>query len=421
MRLPHRSSSFSFPSVAGGKLILVPLLLIVAVPVIDIWLPPNLHIAPLLVIAPTFSTVFAGPRLAASVGALAVLAQVVAGLERHSLSDERVTLEVVSLVIVSVLATLFCWLRDQRTAQLERAHLISETAQSAVLRPLPPRAGPLRIATEYHPSEPDTRVSGDLFAVARTAHSTRLLIGDVRGKGLASISRTSIMLGAFRAAAHRQSPLPELAAYLEGSVHWGLAELSLTEEDVAECFVTAVVADIPDDDPIVNLVCMGHPPPLLLHDGAAVPLEIRRPAPPLGLGTLGDASYAPETFPFGPGDQLLLYTDGVTEARDADGVFYPLSERAALAGLAAGGSAAGPEELLRHLTRDLLSYVGGSLGDDMAMIATMRDPGGLLGRSPSCEAAAGDTDGDTDGGTDGGSGGGETRSPNSSRSAWLVP
>lgn len=412
MRLPHRSSSFSFPSVQGGKLILIPLLLVVAIPVIDIWLPPNLHIAPLLVIAPTFSTVFAGPRLAASIGGLAVLAQVVAGLERHTLSDERVTLEVVALVIVSVLATLFCWLRDQRTAQLERAHLISETAQSAVLRPLPSRAGPLRIATEYHPSEPDTRVGGDLFAVARTAHSTRLLIGDVRGKGLTSISRTSIMLGAFRAAAHRQSPLPELAAYLEGSVHWGLAELSLTEEDVAECFVTAVVADIPDDDPIVNLVCMGHPPPLLLHDGAALPLEVRRPAPPLGLGTLGDASYVPETFPFGPGDQLLLYTDGVTEARDPDGAFYPLFERAARAGLAADGSAEGPEELLRHLTSDLLAYVGGPLGDDMAMIATTRVPRDPRGR-PACEAATGDTDG--------GSGSGETRSPNASRSAWLVP
>jgi serine phosphatase RsbU (regulator of sigma subunit) len=405
MRLPHRSSWFSFPSVQGGKLILVPLLLVVAVPVIDIWLSPNLHIAPLLVIAPTFATAFAGPRLAASIGVLAVASQIIAGLERHMLSDERVTLEVVALVIVSALATLFCHLREQRASQLERAHVISDAAQSAVLRPLPTRAGPLRIATEYHPSEPDTRVSGDLFAVARTAHSTRLLIGDVRGKGLPSLNHTSIMLGAFRAAAHRQSPLPELAAYLEGSVRWGLAELSPAEEDVGESFVTAVVADIPDDDPVVNLVCMGHPPPLLLRDSAAFPLEIRHPAPPLGLGTLGDASYVSETFSFGPGDQLLLYTDGVTEARDSGGVFYPLPERVALADRAAGGPAGGPEELLSHLTTDLLAYVGGPLGDDMAMIATMRDSW-----DPRDPGDAGS-----------GSPGAETRSPGASRSAPLVP
>jgi serine phosphatase RsbU (regulator of sigma subunit) len=360
-------------------LILVPLLLIVAIPVIDIWLPPDLHLAPLLVVAPTFAAAFAGPRLAATLGALAVLAQVVAGLERHSLDTERVLLEVVALVVVTMLVTLFCYVRERHKGQLARAHLISETAQSAVLRPLPSRAGPLRIATEYHPSEPDTRIGGDLFAVARTANSTRVLIGDVRGKGLTSISRTTIMLGAFRAAAHRQAPLPELAAYLEGSVQWGLAELSLTEDDAGECFVTALVADIPDNESVVEFVSMGHPPALLLHDGVAIALEMRGTAPPLGLGALGNASYVPQSFPFRRGDQLLLYTDGVSEARDEDGVFYPLAERAAVAGRAAVWSDQGPDELLRHLTADLLSYAGGSLNDDMAMIAitwvpTVADP-----------------------------------------------
>ncbi|MCA1223664.1 PP2C family protein-serine/threonine phosphatase [Streptomyces sp. 8L] len=358
---------------AGGSILIVaPLMLIVAIPVADYYLPGDVHIAPLLTVAPTFTAAVAGVRTTAAVGVLAVAAQIGVGLERHSLGSEQVLLELSALVLVSLLLILFCYLRERRQDQLRRARLISDTAQAAVLRPLPTDAGPLRIATEYRPAETDTRIGGDLFALARTAHSTRLLIGDVRGKGLDSISDTTIMLGAFRAAAHRQAPLPELVAYLEGSVHWGLAELSGVEADVGERFVTAAVVDIPDDDPVIHLVTCGHPPPLVLSGGTATPMRARQPAPPLGLGGLADTTYAAESFPFAHGDQLLLYTDGVSEARDGEGVFYPLHERAAKAGQESSWSTGGPRALLDRLTRDLLEYAQGRLDDDMAMIAVTR-------------------------------------------------
>ncbi|WP_329391912.1 PP2C family protein-serine/threonine phosphatase [Streptomyces sp. NBC_01716] len=347
----------------------MPLTIVIAVPLIDLWLPRNLHVAPLLVVAPTITAAFAGPRLVAAIGGLAVLSQIVAGLEKQALGDERVVLEVVSLVVVSALVTLFCYLRERHQAQLTRAQLVSETTQLALLRPLPPHAGPLSIASEYRSAEPDSRLGGDLFAVTRTEHSTRFLIGDVRGKGLTSLNGTSIMLGAFRATAHRQAPLPELAAYLEGSVHWGLGELDHAQDESGEWFVTALVADIPDDEQAVHVVNMGHPPPLMIHEAAATPLLVRRPAPPLGLGGLGEASYVEEIFPFRRGDFLLLYTDGVSEARDSEGDFYPLAERAAVAGRSAVWSDGGPSAMLQHLFGDLLSYAGGELGDDMAMIA----------------------------------------------------
>ncbi|GGJ79188.1 hypothetical protein GCM10011583_08440 [Streptomyces camponoticapitis] len=362
---------------AGGALILVPLAIVVAVPVIDIWLPRNLHVAPLLVVAPTFTAAFGGPRLVAAIGGLAVLSQIVAGLERQALGDERVVLEIVSLVVVSVLVTLFCYLRERHQRQLVRAQLVSETTQLALLRPLPPHAGPLRIASEYCSAEPDSRIGGDLFAVTRTEHSTRFLIGDVRGKGLTSLNGTSIMLGAFRATAHRQAPLPELAAYLEGSVHWGLSELDHAQDESGEWFVTALLVDIPDDEQAVHVLNMGHPPPLLIHEAAATPLLVRKPSPPLGLGGLGEASYEEETFPFPRGDSLLLYTDGVSEARDREGNFYPLADSAAVAGRSAVRSNGGPSALLKHLLDDLLAYAGGELGDDMAMIAvSWGEPGG---------------------------------------------
>ncbi len=74
-----------------------------------------------------------------------------------------------------------------------------------------------------------------------------------------------------------------------------------------------------------------------------------------------------QTFPFAAGDVLLLYTDGVLEARDRSGTFYPLAERvAAWAGLH-------PQALLDHLCEDLLAHAtGNTLGDDAAMVAIER-------------------------------------------------
>ncbi|WP_255952129.1 PP2C family protein-serine/threonine phosphatase [Streptomyces odontomachi] len=358
---------------SGGSLIIAPLVLIVAIPVSDYFLPSTVHLAPLLAVAPAFTAAVAGPRVTGLVCALAVVAQVVAGAERDELGTEQVLVEVCALILLSVLLVLFCYVRETKQDQLNRARLISETTQRAVLRPLPRHAGPLGIATEYRPAESDSHIGGDLFALARTVGSTRLLIGDVRGKGLDSINDMSIMIGAFRAAAHRQSPLPELVAYLEGSVHWGLAELAGAESDVGERFVTAVVADIPDDEPVIHLVSCGHPPPLLLTDGTSTTLTVRHPAPPLGLGGLARTAYVAETFAFPEGGQVLLYTDGVTEARDRTGTFYPLAERAEAAVKAT--RAMGPELLLARLTDDLLGYVGHRLEDDMAMIAVRRGSG----------------------------------------------
>ncbi|WP_313904694.1 SpoIIE family protein phosphatase [Streptomyces sp. SLBN-118] len=87
-----------------------------------------------------------------------------------------------------------------------------------MLRPLPQRIGPLRIASVYLAAEAEAQIGGDLYAAARTAQGTRLIIGDVRGKGLEAIGDAALRLGAFRAAAHRQADLPALVAYLEGTV-----------------------------------------------------------------------------------------------------------------------------------------------------------------------------------------------------------
>ncbi len=129
------------------------------------------------------------------------------------------------------------------------------------------------------------------------------------------------MLGAFREAAHDAPDLVGVAHRVETSMSRRATELSGTER--AERFVTAVFAEIAEDEKIVRIVNCGHPPPLLIGPDGVTELEPTDPSPPINLGVLIGDHYHAEVQPFRPGEQLLLYTDGVTETRDRDGNFYP--------------------------------------------------------------------------------------------------
>ncbi|MET8647373.1 PP2C family protein-serine/threonine phosphatase [Streptomyces sp. NPDC004675] len=349
--------------------LLGPLAVIVAVPVADAFLPPDIHVAHVLDIAVAVVALSTGPRLTALIGSLSVLSLIVAGAERSILNTESVIVELGALTALCASLVLFTHLRDRSQQKLLRCRSISDATQRVLLRPLPERAGPIALASQYRSAEADARIGGDLYAVARTSGSTRLLIGDVRGKGLASISDTAVVLGAFRAASHRQIPLPQLVGHMDDAIRWGLAEFSGSEDDVAERFVTAAIVDIPDDEPVVHLVSCGHPPPLLLHRDtpAATALVVPEPAPPLGLGAISSSLYVPATFPFDEGDRLMLYTDGVTEARDQSGVFYPLAERVT------NWAHHEPETMLHQVVTDLQEYTNGHLNDDMAIVVARRD------------------------------------------------
>ena len=342
----------------------VPLSLIVAVPVADLFVPPDIHLGHLLAVAPAFTAAVAGTRLTAAAGVLALIA---AGAERDTLTTEDVLVELGALIAISALAVLFTVFRARQNRELASVRRVSAATQRVVLRPLPARAGPLSIASAYRAFDADSTIGGDLYAVTRGAGSTRLVIGDVRGKGLASIGSTAVMLGTFRALAHRQLPLPELAAHLEGAVRWDATENAGPETDVGEGFVTAVIADIPDDEPVVRLVSCGHPAPLLLTHHRVTALTVPEPAPPVGLGWLSAAPYVPATFSFAQGDRLLLYTDGVSETRDRDGAFYPLAER-----VTAWADQA-PTDLVGSIIDDLAAYAATPFNDDMALVVIQRD------------------------------------------------
>ncbi|MEU5658494.1 PP2C family protein-serine/threonine phosphatase [Streptomyces sp. NPDC047737] len=345
----------------------VPIALMTAIVVIDVLAPPDIHLGPLLVAAPAITASFAGPWGTGLVAALAVVAQgVIAVLrDRDDLFSANHEAQMAGLILVGASLVVFCVLRERRANELTQVRYVAETAQRVVLRPLPRRIGGLRVASLYLAAEAEAQIGGDLYAAVRASSCTRLIIGDVRGKGMTAVGDAALLLGAFRAAAHREATLTELVTYLDGSVCWGMTEPGETDRS-AESFITAAVLDIPDEGSMVHMIDCGHPPPVLLRDGCASTIEASRPAPPLGLGDLARPQYHIDTFTFEAGDLLLLYTDGVIEARGPSGSFYPLTERIA------GWTENDPDAFLRRLRRDLLDHAGGRLGDDAAMIAIGR-------------------------------------------------
>ncbi|MFJ3235594.1 PP2C family protein-serine/threonine phosphatase [Streptomyces sp. NPDC086787] len=350
---------------SSHALLLLPVTLIVVITVAAIRSPADVHLGPTLVIAPALTPSFAGPRATAAVGVLAVAAQAVIADLHGGLTSANHIVQLVTLTVLSMLIVIYCAIRERRNAQLAQVRSVAEAAQHVLMWPLPEQIGPLRIASLYLAADDEAQIGGDLYATTRVQNMARVLIGDVRGKGLSSIGEAALLLGAFREAAHRHTGLPELAVTLEQSISRYTADFESPDE-AGERFATALLVEIPDDDPVTRLTSCGHPPPLLLSPGHAVTVPTLHPAPPLGVQATEPGDYTLDVFSFEAGDTLLLYTDGVIEARDAGGRFYPLAERVAQ------WTEASPEALMHHIRRDLLGHCGGRLDDDAALIALHR-------------------------------------------------
>ncbi|MEU4093453.1 PP2C family protein-serine/threonine phosphatase [Streptomyces sp. NPDC026673] len=325
--------------------------------------PLAVHLSPLLVAAPTCTATFARTRFTAVVALLAAAAVLL--VDRHDglLHSPLLPIHIGAMLMVSAFVIAARALHDRDLRELAQVRAVSETAQRVLLRPIPPELGRFRVASMYRAATAHALVGGDLYAAARTGRATRLLIGDVRGKGLPAVDDACAVLGAFREAAQQYRTLPELAASLERSVRRHLGELTAIAPDSSERFITALLIELPDDEEIVRVVSCGHPPPLLRQGDQVTLLPVARPAPPLGLAADTPSAFRLDTVAFGPGDTLLLYTDGLAEARDSAGEFFPVLDRAAT------WTWDCPRRLVQHVGLDVDRYVGRNLQDDLALVA----------------------------------------------------
>jgi serine phosphatase RsbU (regulator of sigma subunit) len=199
----------------------------------------------------------------------------------------------------------------EQSGRLAKVTRVADVVQRAILAPPPRRLGSLLLAARYVSAAAEARVGGDLYEVVRRPNAVRMLIGDVRGKGLAAVRTATIVLGEFRAAAVDITDLGGVAEHIDRRIRPYLGD---------EDFVTATIAEVTDDGRY-SLVCCGHPPALLSRDGCMHELKVDHHALPLGLGTEPTV----HTGRLSPGDRLLLYTDGITESRLPDGRFIDLS------------------------------------------------------------------------------------------------
>jgi serine phosphatase RsbU (regulator of sigma subunit) len=270
----------------------------------------------------------------------------------------------IAVIIVSLAAVTATRAREQREASLYQVRRVAEAAQLAVLPPVPRRARDLRLQARYVAAESEALIGGDLYDVVVGPDLVRIIIGDVRGKGLPAIRTAATVLGTFREAARRERSVSRAAVrcsqavgrmeYVDGG---GYAD----EYDAAELFVTAALLELRGPD--LRLVNLGHPAPVLITDAAARRVGVGDSLPPLGLAHEFYDEFPVLSDRWQPGDRLLLYTDGIDEARDVNGEFFPLMQTMrSMVGVPG-------DKLPDMLVEAVVRHTGQLLRDDAAVVS----------------------------------------------------
>ncbi|MBM7439661.1 PP2C family protein-serine/threonine phosphatase [Streptomyces sp. HB132] len=355
----------------------IPVGLIVLAVVADLVTPHDVTSAPLLVAAPVAAAPLSGVRGIIGVGLTAMVVHAFLARLDGTFGWRAGVANQVTLAAVTALAVLIHRTLRRQDARARRAQHVAAVAQRAVLPRPPSRLGNLHIDARYVPAESEALIGGDLYVVQSTPYGIRVMVGDVRGKGLGAVSAVSADLGAFRYAADEAEDLPQLVAQLERALLREGGRRGGQQQE--EGFTTALIAEFSPDLETVRLVNRGHPPPVLLDaQGRARLLEASEESPPLGISDLGVWTSPVDSFPFPAGSTLLCYTDGVTESRDATGGFYdPVSRLPLVLGRRerTGGRLA-PGQILDVLIQDVRRHGGGRPQDDQAMLALHRPRAG---------------------------------------------
>ena len=269
--------------------------------------------------------------------------------------------------VVCLFSIYIAWRRETGAKAFTAVATVAEAAQHALMHPPAPRVGSVRLAVRYVSAADAAQIGGDLYSVLETPHGVRALIGDVRGKGLAAVQTSAVVLGAFREAAFDEGGLDRVALRIDTSVDRHVATGD---------FITALFAQF-DKPGSVELLHYGHVAPLrVARDGTVETLDPADPWVPLGLAGMIAAARepggpAPWRVPLVDGDVLVMCTDGVIEARSPhDGTFYPLTERV---GPLVAGSGHDLDAAVERVYADLLRHAGGSLSDDVVLLLLSPD------------------------------------------------
>ncbi len=197
-------------------------------------------------------------------------------------------------------------------------------------------------------------VGGDSFDYSVDAHTARFAVFDAMGHGLHAGLLATVAIAAYRNARLRGC---DLAATVPA------VDRAIADTFTGEQFVTAVLAELDLASGRLSWHLAGHPAPLLLRDGRVVKTLHADAGLPLGLaGALGGTPQIGQES-LEPGDRVLLFSDGVVEARAADGEFFGVDRLADLVARHAAAEQPAPETM-RRLMHAILAHQAGALQDD---------------------------------------------------------
>jgi serine phosphatase RsbU (regulator of sigma subunit) len=340
----------------------LPFLILAVLALADLLTHPRRVYLPLLSLAPAFAALLLRPALVVLTGCAAMALWYPMASNDMRLGSFSSFVSLATVVGVTAVGAAISAGRRRRQRELADVRAVAAVAERVLLRPTPSRIGQIQLAATYVSATQAARIGGDVYDVITTGTGTRLLIGDVQGKGLPAVQTAAVVLGAFREAAYDAPGLPEIAERIE---------ISLRRQAVAGEYVTAVLMEVPADGATLRILNRGHPPPLLCTGAAARFVEPPEAALPLGLDglLLPGPVPPPGVLRLRPGDRLLVYTDGISEARDSAGNFYPLEHCGHLL------SEGDPQAALERLAADVARHAGGAFDDDAAMVLLCRPPG----------------------------------------------
>jgi phosphoserine phosphatase RsbU/P len=240
----------------------------------------------------------------------------------------------------------------------ERGDLESDLALAARIQKtlLPARDfSPSGWQVHYHYA-PAGLLSGDYCDLFESDGNLSFLLGDVAGKGVAASMLVSHLHAIFRSLAAGDPPLDLMVE---------AANRVFSQSTLAGQFATLVVGRAARDGS-VEFVSAGHPPLLHLAKGRVS----SEPATGVPLGVFTDVQFPVRRFSTGPGDTLLIYSDGLTESRSPIGEEYGIDR---LRGIAARHATATPSKLISECLSDLLDFTNGKKqNDDLTLLAIQR-------------------------------------------------
>ncbi len=275
--------------------------------------------------------------------------------------------ELITIATVAVLAVLVNGMVRRSSERLVSVREIAEAAQRAVLPQPAERIAGFEIAVCYEAAQADAFIGGDLYAVQDSARGVRLIVGDVRGKGMGAVAAVAVVIGAFgRPPSRRRRWRRWRSGWSGRCAREGTRRDGL---DAFEGFTTAVLAELPhgERDGPHRQPRPSHRPCCSTPTAPSARCPPAESALPLGMGELGVAGpTGRRRSPSPAGPRCCFYTDGLTEARDGKGEFYDPQTRLA------GRVFRHPATLLDTLAEDVRAALRGGMADDMALLAVRR-------------------------------------------------